>query len=313
MTSGAATSCGGTSSSGDTRFSGGPTSAGGPSPSGVTSTSGAPTSSSGVRRRSVVVTGAGRGIGEATARMFAAAGYLVGAYDLKPCAWAEGDDRVVTGALDVTDPAAWESALADFVRNTGGGIDVLVNNAGTLYGTPFMDASYEQDALLVDVNVKGVLYGCRAAFPYLLKGTGPAVINVGSASAIYGQAEMATYSATKFAVRGITEALDLEWGPQGVLVSSVWPLYVGTQLLDGVDTAGMKNMGVNLTEDDVATEIVHVAEKAGRRGSGLLGRIRDAITDGVHQPVGRQATAMYLASQVVPGRIIKFANTRLTS
>ena len=74
MTSGAATSSGGTTSSGC------PTSAGGP------------TSSSGVRRRSVVVTGAGRGIGEATARLFADAGYLVGAYDLKPCAWAEGDD-----------------------------------------------------------------------------------------------------------------------------------------------------------------------------------------------------------------------------
>ncbi|HIW68624.1 MAG TPA: SDR family oxidoreductase [Candidatus Dietzia merdigallinarum] len=265
------------------------------------------------RRRSVVVTGAGRGIGEATARMFADAGYLVGAYDLKPCTWAEGDDRVVTGALDVTDPAAWESALGDFATRTGGGIDVLVNNAGTLYGTPFIDASYEQDALLVDVNVKGVLYGCRAAFPFLRKGTGPAVINVCSASAIYGQAEMATYSATKFAVRGITEALDLEWRPHGVHVSSVWPLYVGTEMLAGVDTAGMKNLGVTLTEDDVAAEIVAVADKAGRRSSGLVGRLRDALTDSVHRPVGQQATAMYLASQVIPGRILKFTNKRLTS
>lgn len=265
------------------------------------------------RRRSVVVTGAGRGIGEATARMFADAGYLVGAYDLKPCTWAEGDGRVVTGALDVTDPAAWESSLGDFATRTGGGIDVLVNNAGTLYGTPFIDASYEQDALLVDVNVKGVLYGCRAAFPFLRKGSRPAVINVCSASAIYGQAEMATYSATKFAVRGITEALDLEWRPHGVHVSSVWPLYVGTEMLAGVDTAGMKNLGVTLTEDDVAAEIVAVADKAGRRSSGLVGRLRDALTDSVHRPVGQQATAMYLASQVIPGRILKFTNKRLTS
>lgn len=265
------------------------------------------------RRRSVVVTGAGRGIGEATARMFADAGYLVGAYDLKPCTWAECDDRVVTGALDVTDPAAWESALGDFAIRTGGGIDVLVNNAGTLYGTPFIDASYEQDALLVDVNVKGVLYGCRAAFPFLRKGTRLAVINVCSASAIYGQAEMATYSATKFAVRGITEALDLEWRPHGVHVSSVWPLYVGTEMLAGVETAGMKNLGVTLTEDDVAAEIVAVADKAGRRSSGLVDRLCDALTDSVHRPVGQQATAMYLASQVIPGRILKFTNKRLTS
>ena len=265
------------------------------------------------QRRSVLVTGAGRGIGEATARQFADAGYLVGAYDLTPCAWAADDPRIVTGALDVTDPAAWESALADFATHTGGGLDVLVNNAGTLYGTPFAQASYEQDSAMVDVNVKGVLYGCRAALPYLQKGTSPAVINVCSASAIYGQAEMATYSATKFAVRGITEALDLEWGPLGVRVSSVWPLYVGTEMLEGVATAGMRNMGVKLTEGDVATEIVRVADKASRTSAGLFGRLRDALTDGVHNPVGQQATAMYLASQVVPGRIIKFSNKRLTS
>ena len=176
-----------------------------------------------------------------------------------------------------------------------------------------MDASYELDSAMVDVNVKGVLFGSRAAFPYLQRGTAPTLINVCSASAIYGQSEMATYSATKFAVRGITEALDLEWRPHGVHASSVWPLYVGTEMLAGVETAGMKNLGVTLTEDDVAAEIVAVADKAGRRISGLVGRLRDALTDSVHRPVRQQATAMYLASQVIPGRILKFTNKRLTS
>ena len=75
--------------------------------------------------RSVLITGAGRGIGEATARRFADAGYLVGAYDLEPCAWAEGDERIVTGTLDVTDPAAWQAALKEFTARTGGARDVL--------------------------------------------------------------------------------------------------------------------------------------------------------------------------------------------
>ena len=263
--------------------------------------------------RTVLVTGAGRGIGEATARRFADAGYLVGAYDLEPCAWAEGDERFVTGSLDVTDPAAWESALVELTSRSDGALDVLVNNAGLLYGTPFMDASFEKDSALVDVNVKGVLYGCRAAFPFLRKASAPTVVNLCSASAIYGQAEMATYSATKFAVRGITEALDLEWGPEGIRVCSVWPLYVGTGMLEGVNTAGMRNMGVSLTEGDVAGEVLDLAEQTRRRPAGVLGRIRGALGRGVHRPVGKQATAMYLASQIAPGRLVKLSNQRLTS
>lgn len=272
-----------------------------------------PGSPGGTGIRTVLITGAGRGIGEATARRFADAGYLVGAFDLEPCEWARGDDRVVTGALDVTDPVAWESALAELTACSGGALAVLVNNAGLLYGMPFTDASYERDSALVDVNVKGVMYGCRAAFGYLEKAPAPTVVNLCSASAIYGQAEMAVYSATKFAVRGLTEALDLEWGPKGIRVCSVWPLYVGTGMLEGVDTAGMRNMGVRLTEADVAGEILGLAEQTRRTPSGVLGRIRGALGREVHRPVGTQATAMYLASQIGPGRVIRLVNRRLTS
>lgn len=267
----------------------------------------------GQRQRSVLVTGAGRGIGEATARAFADAGYLVGAYDLEPCEWADGDERVVTGALDVTDPAAWERTLAAFTSSTGGALDVLVNNAGLLYGTRFVDASYGQDSALVDVNVKGVAYGCRAAYPYLAASDAATVVNLCSASAIYGQSEMAVYSATKFAVRGLTEALDLEWGPEGIRVCSVWPLYVGTEMLAGVDTTGMRTMGVNLGAQDVAGEVLDLAEQPRRRPTGLLGLLRGVLGRGVHRPVGTQATAMYLASQVAPGRLVRLSNKRLTS
>ena len=263
--------------------------------------------------RRVLVTGAGRGIGRATAEHFAAEGWKVGAFDLQPCDWTEGDDRYVTGVLDVTRPQDWEQALSEFC-GVDGSLDVLVNNAGVLYGSPFVDASYEQDRTLVEVNVTGVLYGCRASFDYLRR-AGGRVVNVCSAAAIYGQPEMATYSATKFAVRGITEALEFEWAPHGVAVTAVWPLFVGTAMLEGVETTGMRSLGVRLTEADVA-DAVYRAAVPGSRPADLVGRVRAGLNgvlgEPVHRPVGLQARAMYAGSQLVPGVITRAVNRALT-
>lgn len=110
----------------------------------------------------VLITGAGQGIGRATALLLAERGWKVGAYDLQDFPHPD----LHTGIMDVTKPTAWETALADFRTNVGE-IDVLVNNAGILYGGSFMEAgSFEKDSALVDVNIKGVLYGCRAARPH---------------------------------------------------------------------------------------------------------------------------------------------------
>ena len=264
---------------------------------------------------SALVTGAGRGIGEAVARRLHEAGYRVGAFDLEPCAWAEGLEGVTTGALDVTDPDAWARALAGFCGE-GGSLDLLVNNAGVLYGSRFEDASFEQDSTLVDVNVKGVLYGCRAAYGYLRRAGDPCVVNLCSASAIYGQPEMVAYSASKFAVRGITEGLDLEWAPQGIRVRSVWPLFVHTHLLDDSDTAGMRSLGTHLVPEDVADDVLRVAGipvSGGRPG--LLDRAASAVAaigGPAHRPVGRQAALMYTASQLVPAALTRLVNKRIT-
>ena len=160
------------------------------------------------KKLNVLITGAGRGIGRSVAEKLLARGYTVGVYDLSGDEkWAEDNANAIVGSLNVTDPEQWEEALKDFVAKAGS-LDVLVNNAGILYGTPFEEGSFKQDGALVDVNIKGVLYGSRAALPYL-KGSRGQVVNLCSASAIYGTPDMATYSATKFAVRGITE------GPRG--------------------------------------------------------------------------------------------------
>jgi NAD(P)-dependent dehydrogenase (short-subunit alcohol dehydrogenase family) len=85
----------------------------------------------------------------------------------------------------------------------------------------------------VDVNVKGVLNGCHLAKPYLLRTPGERVINLSSGSAEYGQASLATYWATKFAVRGLTEALNVEWQADGIPVMDVMPLCARTAMVDG--------------------------------------------------------------------------------
>lgn len=268
--------------------------------------------------RSVLVTGAARGIGEATARRFAALGWRVGAFDVDPCGWAgqasagTGDGRVVTGELDVTDPASWQRALAGFCGEHGT-LDVLVNNAGLLYGTPFLDGSFEQDRALVDVNVTGVLNGCRAAYPYLER-AGGTVVNLCSAAAIHGQAEMATYSATKHAVRGISEALDIEWGPAGVTVRAVWPLYVSTSMLEGVETGGMRSLGVRLGAEEVAREVARAAgaEPEARGLERVRSLVPRVLGGPVHRPVGAQARRMYVGSQLAPAALTRLVNRRLT-
>lgn len=248
----------------------------------------------------VFISGAGRGIGRATAEKLLARGYTVGVFDISgDQEWAADHENAVVGTLDVTDPQQWEAALEKFVSEAGR-LDVLVNNAGILYGTPFEEGSYEQDSALIDVNVKGVHYGSRAALPHL-KGSRGQLVNLCSASAIYGTPDMATYSATKFAVRGITEALEVEWEPYGIDVKAVWPLYVNTGMLENVSTDGTKRMGIRLTADDVAEAVVDcIDHKQGK------------ITK-VHFPAGLQAKLLYYASQVSAPFLNRFLNAKLTT
>ena len=250
-------------------------------------------------QRTVLLTGSGRGIGRATAEYFAAQGWKVGVFDIDAdsVSWASGPEYVA-GVIDVTSPESWEKALAQFAEATGDRLDVLVNNAGILYGTPFMEASFARDSALADVNIKGVYFGARAAFDLLRTTPGSAMVNVASASAIYGTPEMATYSSTKFAVRGITEALDQEWADKDIVVRSVWPLYVKTAMLDGVSTSGTSRQGVNLTAEDVAKKVFTAATAT-------------APFAPVHYPVGFKTTLLYHGAHFAPARVSRALNSLL--
>ena len=258
----------------------------------------------------VFISGAAAGIGRATALTFARHGYRVGAYDvdlgglatLREEVTALGAD-IAIGQLDVTDAEDWSAQLAAF---TGGSrrLDILVNNAGVLSHGRFEDIPLSEQRRMIDVNVYGALAGLHTAFPYLRDSSrefgGSQVVNLCSASAIYGQPELATYSATKFAVRGLTEALELEWRRHGIRVIAMWPLFVQTAMVDGMDTNSTKQLGIHLSASDVAEEI-YAATHPTRKG-----------LPKVHFPVGRQTKILAGMAQVSPHWMARLLNKTVT-
>ena len=260
--------------------------------------------------RTVLTPGAAAGIGRATALTLARRGWTVGAYDLDEAGLATLADEVTalgakvhTGHLDVTDPAEFQARVDELVAATGG-LDVLVNNAGILLAGDFADIDVERHHREIDINTKGVVNGCHAAHDALLAsaraGGSPVVVNLASASAIYGQKELANYSATKFFVRGLTEALDLEWGPQGIRVVAIWPLFVESAMTQGVDIGTTRSLGIKLVPQDVADEIVRAIEPS--RASSTLHQ--------VHFAVGLPSKALALGSRFSPAWLTRLANAR---
>jgi NAD(P)-dependent dehydrogenase (short-subunit alcohol dehydrogenase family) len=242
----------------------------------------------------VFVTGAAAGIGRATALTFARHGYRVGAYDIDLGGLAALRDEItgrggeaVIGELDVTDAEAWSTRLAEFTSPTGK-LDILVNNAGVLTAGAFQDIPLRVHRQMIDINFSGALAGLHAAFPYLRDTAHAQVVNMCSASALYGQPELATYSATKFALRALTEALELEWRRYDIRVLAMWPLFVKTAMTDGMETGSTKSLGINLGAEDVAAAVY----SATHRGRGKLPK--------VHYPVGRQTKVLATMSQVTP-------------
>lgn len=165
-------------------------------------------------RYSILISGAAQGIGAEIARVFYKQGYKVGIYDInESLAQKLANDlgpNACAGYLDVSDYDQWQHILKEFTE-WAGELNILVNNAGILYSGAFETTDIKAHQRTININVNGVINGCHAALPYLKQASFARVINLSSASAIYGQADLISYSASKFAVRGITEGLDVEW------------------------------------------------------------------------------------------------------
>ena len=186
--------------------------------------------------QSIFITGGGGGMGLATGRLFAEKGWKVGLFDLDEDALAKAAaalpaGSVLTRKLDVTDAVDFAAAVESFSAFTDHRMDILFNNAGIAPGGWFDEMSDDIIGSLIDVNVMGVIHGIRASLP-LLKATDNALcMSTSSSVATYGHAMRAVYSASKFAVKGLTEALSLEFEQIDIRTADVLPGCIDTPML----------------------------------------------------------------------------------
>ncbi len=190
------------------------------------------------KHKAIFITGGGSGIGRAIAVHFSERGWFVGLGDVNGAGMAGTAELLPESGcschlLDVRNAGQWRSALIEFANASGGAIDVVVNNAGVGHAGAITELDETHIDALIDVNFRGVVHGARAAHPWLkASAPGSCLLNMASASAIYGVGGMSIYSATKFAVRSITEALDAEWDADGIKVRSLMPSYIDTPMLE---------------------------------------------------------------------------------
>ncbi len=206
----------------------------------------------------VVITGAGRGIGLATAAQFATAGAIVVIGDLDDDVAAKAalqvDGRAIGHTVDVANRESYAAFIA-FAQQRGP-IEILVNNAGIMPLSPLVEETDEATDRILDINLRGVITGTKLVAPGMIQRGHGHIINVASAVGRIAMANGATYSASKFAVVGFSEAMQAELAPAGVDVSCILPTVVATELGAGIDAAkGMRPC----TPDEVASAIFKVS------------------------------------------------------
>lgn len=184
-----------------------------------------------------LITGAGSGIGRATALLFAREGACVVAADKDlPQALAtqnliqQAGGRCEAIALDVSQEEQVANAIATVV-NTWGQLDVLFNNAGISLLKPVTETTEAEWDKVFNVNLKGVFFGCKHAIPQMAKQGSGAIVNTASELAIVAQPLYGAYCSTKAGVLALTRVLALEWAAKGIRINAVCPGPIATPML----------------------------------------------------------------------------------
>lgn len=256
-----------------------------------------------------VVTGAAAGIGRATAIAFADRGTHLAIADVNAEGLAEtkaiiGDRvRVTTHRVDVGNAEAMRRFRDDVVA-AHGRVDVLVNNAGiTEFGT-FAEQGLDVHEQIIGVNLWGVLHGCRVFLPDLSAQPDSHIVNISSMAGFVGIPYQALYCTTKFAVRGLSQALRAELAGSGIGVTSVHPGAVRTGLLG---TSGSADRGLSDKMADLMLRFGYPVERAGRK---IVRAVRRNTRELRLAP---ESHATFYALRLIPGVVHWFMKLMMRS
>lgn len=262
----------------------------------------------------VVVTGAGSGIGRATALAFAEQGADVVITDIDAAAAAEtvkllGDHGVAEYTVDSSDGEAVHR-FAREVRENHGVPDIVVNNAGIGMSGPFLDTSVEDWERVIDVNLWGVIHGCRAFAPMLAeRAEGGQIVNLASAAAYLPSKILSAYATTKSAVLTLSVCLRAELAAQHIGVTAVCPGIVKTNITSTTTFVGV-------SEEEQRRRQQSSSKLYARRGFGPEGVARDILRavekDLAIAPSTPEAKAALVLSRLTPGLLRQAAKLDLT-
>jgi len=215
----------------------------------------------------VLITGAGQGLGFAIASALARAGARVVITDVdaerlsQAVVKLQGQSGLIVGyPLDVTSPHN-VAEVRDRLNREQGPIDVLINNAGVVFGGPFLTVPLDHHLKAVDVNLKGVLTMTHAFLPDLLQRPAAQIVNIASAAAVVALPMAASYAASKWAVLGFSESLREELHVLGhgqIGITTVCPTFISTGLFTGAKPARLTSW---LTPEAVARVVARAVEK----------------------------------------------------